>query len=418
MWLCGFHEYSEVDQMSVDLKQDQQSALPIATSDARTMGEFAAEAHRTLSPAVWDYLIGGAETETTIVRNRAALDAREFRPRVLRDVSSVDLSIELFGRRASLPIFLAPIGSLALFDPEAALASGRAASCAGIPMFMSLMAQPTLETVAREISAPLIFQLYVRGDETWLAQMVDRAEATDCAALCLTVDAPVYGRRERDLINRFSSAAAVDRPNFNEEGIPSQIAPQQAALTWKTVEWIRRRTRLPLVLKGIMMPEDAVLAVEHGVDAVYVSNHGGRQLDHAPGALDLLEEVVCTVRGQCVVLVDGGFVRGTDILKAIALGARAVGLGKLQGLALAAGGAETLTRAIGILHEELSVNMALLGCDKLSALGPGYVRKAPPLASPYMRNSSSDLREPVRLRDDLQTRSAISTQVSKPLSKV
>jgi isopentenyl diphosphate isomerase/L-lactate dehydrogenase-like FMN-dependent dehydrogenase len=323
-------------------------------------------------------------------------------------VSSVDVSVELFGRKASLPVFLAPIGSLALFDSDAALASGRAASSTGIPMFMSLMAQPTLETVAREVSSPLIFQLYVRGDETWLAQMIDRAEAANCAALCLTVDAPVYGRRERDLVNRFSSAAAVDRPNFNEEGIPSQIAPQQAALTWKTVQWLRRRTRIPLVLKGIVMPEDAALAAEHGVDAVYVSNHGGRQLDHAPGALDLLEEVVSTTRGKCAVLVDGGFVRGTDVLKALALGAKAVGLGKLQGLALAAGGAEGLTRAIGILREELSVTMALLGCDRLSALGPDYVRKAPPVASPYMRNSSSDLRGPLRSRDwdDLQAMSA------------
>ena len=376
----------------------------MATSDVRAMGEFALEAHRALPPAVWDYLVGGSETETTIVRNRAALDAREFRPRVLRDVSSVDLSIELFGGKANLPIFLAPIGSLALFDSDAALASGRAASSAGIPMFMSLMAQPTLETVAQAVSSSLIFQLYVRGDEGWLGQMIDRAESANCAALCLTVDAPVYGRRERDLINRFSSAAAVDRPNFTEEGIPSQIAPQQAALTWKTVQWIRKRTRLPLVLKGIMTPEDATLAIEHGIDAVYVSNHGGRQLDHAPGALDLLEEVLCGVRGQCDVLVDGGFVRGTDILKALALGAKAVGLGKLQGLALAAGGAEALTRAIGILREELSVNMALLGCDRLSALGPDYVRKAPPVASPYMRNSSSDLRGPLRSRDwgDLQ----------------
>ncbi len=352
--------------------------------------------------------MGGAESEATIARNREALDSREFRPRVLRDVSSVDLSVELFGRKTSLPLFLAPIGSLALFDSDAALTSGRAASSAGVPMFMSLMAQPTLEIVAREVSSPLIFQLYVRGDETWLAQMIDRAEAANCAALCLTVDAPVYGRRERDLVNRFSSAAAVDRPNFSEEGIPNQIAPQQAALTWKTVEWIRRRTRLPLILKGIMMPEDAAIAVEHGVDSVYVSNHGGRQLDHAPGALDVLEEVVSTVRGQCIVLVDGGFVRGTDVLKAIALGARAVGFGKLQGLALAAGGADGLVRAIGILREELNVTMALLGCDRLSALGPEYVRKARPVASPYMCNSSADLRGPLRSRDrdDLQAISA------------
>lgn len=361
----------------------------MVSSEVRTLGEFAAQARRNLPPAVWDYLVGGAETEASIARNRMALDSREFRPRVLRDVSSVDLSVELFGRKMALPIFLAPIGSLALFDTDAALASARAASSAGIAMFMSLMAQPALESVAAEASAPLVFQLYVRGGEDWLASMIDRAEAAGCAALCLTVDAPVYGRRERDLVNRFSSANVVDRPNFNEPGVPSQIAPEQAALSWKTMQWIRARTRLPLILKGIMVPEDAVLAVEHGADAVYVSNHGGRQLDHAPGTLDLLEDVVAAVRGRCIVLVDGGFVHGTDILKALALGATAVGLGKLQGVALAADGSAGLTRAICILREELSVNMALLGCDRLSALGAGHVRKSTPVPTPYLFDSLS-----------------------------
>jgi isopentenyl diphosphate isomerase/L-lactate dehydrogenase-like FMN-dependent dehydrogenase len=348
-----------------------------ASETALTMNELIAQAHRVLPRPVWDYLIGGSETETTIIRNRAALDSREFQPRVLRDVSHIDLSTELFGRKVALPVFLAPIGSLALLDADAGLAAARAASAAGIPMFMSLMAQPALETVASEMSSPLVFQLYVRGGEEWLAQMIDRAETANCAGLCLTVDAPVYGRRERDLANRFSPAAAVDRPNFSERGIPAQIAPEQAAFNWKSVQWIRRRTRLPLILKGIMAAEDAVFAVEHGVDVIYVSNHGGRQIDHAPGALDLLEEIMCALRGRCEVLVDGGFLRGTDILKALALGAKAVGLGKLQGLALAAGGSEGLARALSILREELTVNMALLGCDRLSMLGTNYVRRSP-----------------------------------------
>lgn len=365
----------------------RQGDLTTALRDVLTLRELTAMARRTLPPPVWDYLLGGAETEMTISRNRAALDNREFRPRVLRDVSSIDLSTELFGRKAMLPVFLAPIGSLALFHADAGLASARAASAAQIPFFMSLMAQPTLERVASEITSPLVFQLYVRGDETWLAQMIARAEAANCAALCLTVDAPVYGRRERDLVNRFSSAAAVDRPNFSEQGVPSQIAPQQAALSWKSVQWIRRRTRLPLVIKGIMTAEDAVLALEHGADAVYVSNHGGRQIDHAPGSLDLLEEVMGALRGRCDVLVDGGFVCGSDVLKALSMGAKAVGLGKLQGLALAAGGAEGLARALSILREELTVNMALLGCDRLSTLGTNCVRRSSSPMPPCVRYS-------------------------------
>lgn len=249
---------------------------------------------------------------------------------------------------------------------------------------MSLMAQPSLETVAAGTTAPLVFQLYVRGGQDWLAQMIGRAEGAGCAALCLTVDAPVYGRRERDLLNRFSSAAAVDRPNFKEPGVPSQIAPEQAKFTWDHVAWVRQQTRLPLILKGIMTAEDADLAVQHSVDAVYVSNHGGRQLDHSPGTLDILEEVAPVVRGRCPVLVDGGFVRGTDILKALALGATAVGIGKLQGIALAAGGTDALIRTLDILREELTVDMALLGCDRLSALSADHVRCAAPVPTPYL----------------------------------
>ena len=350
--------------------------------DIRTMQELVAMARQTLAPAVWDYLVGGAETEATIARNRMALDSREFRSRVLRNVSSLDLSTRLLGCAIDMPVFLAPIGSLSLFNDQAALASARAASTMKVPMFMSLMAQPVMERVAPEVVSPFVFQLYVRGDESWISDAVERAEKAGCAALCLTIDAPVYGRRERDLINRFSSAAAVDRPNFSESGIPNQIAPQQAALTWDMIGWLRGRTRLPLILKGIMTAEDAVLATEHGVDVVYVSNHGGRQLDHSPGAIDLLEEIAPQVRGRCQLLVDGGFMHGTDILKAIALGADAVGLGKLHGLALAAGGEAGVVRMLEILREELTINMALLGCTSVEELGADCVRKSTPAYLP------------------------------------
>lgn len=347
--------------------------------DIRTTRELVTLARQALPPVVWDYLVGGAETETTIARNRAALDSREFRPRMLRDMSSIDLSTRFLDRTIDLPVFLAPIGSLALFNAEAALASARAASAMNIPMFMSIMAQPAMESVAPEIASPFVFQLYVRGDENWISAAVARAEKAGCAAICLTIDTPVYGRRERDLVNRFSSAAAVDRPNFSESGVPSQIAPQQAGLTWETIRWLRRQTQLPLILKGIMSAEDALLAVEHGVEVVYVSNHGGRQLDHAPGALDLLADIAPHVRGRCTLLVDGGFIRGTDILKALALGADAVGLGKLHGLALASGGQAGVVRMLEILREELSVNMALLGCRDIGALGPDCVRESGPV---------------------------------------
>lgn len=350
-----------------------------ASQEARTLGELALLARRRLAPDVWDYLVGGAESETTQWRNRSALDGYAFRPRVLRDVSSIDARIQLFGRTHDLPMFLAPVGSLVLFDKSAALACARAAERAAVPLFMSIMAAPSIEEVAS--AAPdltLILQLYIRGDRHWLDKMVARAEAAGCCGLCLTVDTPVYGRRERDLQNRFSSAAAADRVNLGDHRT-EQITVEQAALTWKDVAYLRSRTKMPLIIKGIATPEDASLAVDHGVDAVYLSNHGGRQLDHAGAVLDQLGEIRTRTPATCAILVDGGFLRGTDVAKAIALGATAAGFGKLQGLALAAGGAQGVTRMLELLRDEYLTALALLGCASTSDLSRDHVYACSPL---------------------------------------
>ncbi|MDB5511412.1 MAG: glycolate oxidase [Enterovirga sp.] len=350
---------------------------------ARTAAELFAGGRHRLAPAVWDYLAGGAESEAALLRNRSALDALAFVPRVLRDVSRADPAAQFLGRAIDLPVFLAPIGSLRLFDEAAALASAAAAADAKVPFFMSIMAQPTLEEVAAAVpGCALVLQIYMRGDRAWLGETVARAEAAGCAALCLTVDAPVYGRRERDLENRFSSAAAVDRVNFGDR--PSvQITPEQASLTWDTIAWLRGRTRLPLIIKGILDPADARLCAEHGVDVVYLSNHGGRQLDHADCALNQIAAAAEAVAGRCRIYVDGGFVRGTDILKARALGADLVGLGKAQGAALAAGGRAGLVRLLAILRDEVLTTLALLGCASLAELTASCLRSVAPVAAPH-----------------------------------
>ncbi|MFG1360083.1 alpha-hydroxy acid oxidase [Xanthobacter pseudotagetidis] len=345
----------------------------------RTVAELFQRAHAALDAPVWDYLTGGAESETSLCRNRRALDSLAFVPRVLRDVSRIDLGADFLGTPIALPLFLAPVGSLRLFDPQAAAACARAAEAAGVPMFMSIMAQPTLEEVrASAPGAILVLQLYMRGGRDWLDETVARAEAAGCAALCLTVDAAVYGRRERDLVNRYSSAQAVDRANLGDRK-DVQIAEEQAQLSFDTIAWLKSRTRLPLIVKGVLDAEDARLCAEHGVDVVYASNHGGRQLDHAVAALDQLGDICDAVAGRARVFVDGGFLRGTDIAKARALGADLVGLGKAQGAALAAGGEAGVARLIALLGEELRTTLALLGCPSLGSLGPHLLRKAAPV---------------------------------------
>lgn len=344
-----------------------------------TMAGLLRLAARRLNSNVADYLFGGAESEATIARNRLALDSREFLPRVLRDVSTLSTRRDFFGRSAALPVMLAPIGSLSLLDPRAALASAEAAAAAHVPMFLSIMAQPSLEDISRQSpNTMLVLQLYMRGDRAWLAETVCRAEQANCAALCMTVDSAVYGRRERDLINGFSSAAAVDRVNFADRH-DVQITQEQAALTWEAIDWLRRQTSLPLILKGIMTAEDAALCADRGIDAVYVSNHGGRQLDHAAGTIDQLEAVAAAVAGRCRLFVDSGFLRGTDVLKAVALGADFVGLGKLQAAALAAGGTDGVARMLAILGNEIRSSLALLGCPNIDDLDAAYLRLASPV---------------------------------------
>ncbi|MCS7173035.1 MAG: alpha-hydroxy-acid oxidizing protein [Armatimonadetes bacterium] len=339
-----------------------------------TLRDIVQMARRRLAPYVWDYVSGGAETETTLRWNRLRWARYAFRPRVLRDVRTRSTATTFLGCPLALPVMLAPIGNLGLVHPDGTRTVVRAAGRRGTVAWISTMSERSLEEVAEAATGPLVFQLYVRGDRSWMRRMVRRVEAAGYLALCLTVDVPVYGRRERDLRNRFRPRQEAQRPNLADI-VPDET--YQAALTWEEVRWLRDQTSLPLILKGILTPEDARLAVEHGVQVVYVSNHGGRQLDYAPATADALAEIVGAIEGQAEVLVDGGILRGTDVVKALALGARAALIGKLQCWALAAGGQEGVERALELLQEEIGTTLGLLGVTEVGQLGPEYLTAYP-----------------------------------------
>lgn len=345
--------------------------------DYQCLHEFIPAARARLPDRLWNYLVGGTETETTLRRNRAALDAMAFRPRVLRDVSHTDAAGPILGALARLPVFLAPIGSLESLEPRGAATAARAAALFGVPLMVSSVAQPGLEKTAEAAPARRFFQLYKRGDEAWADEYVRRAAASGYEAFCLTVDSAVYSRRERDITKRF-----VKPWHHDLEGMAFQ-----AALGWDYVEHFKNAFALPLILKGIATAEDALLAVERGVDVIYVSNHGGRQLDHGRGTLDILPEIVSAVAGRARVFVDGGFSRGSDVVKALALGAEAVGIGRLYGYGIAAAGEAGVIRVLELLEIEITECLALLGLTSPSGLDPSFLHAATPVTDPHVHSA-------------------------------
>jgi isopentenyl diphosphate isomerase/L-lactate dehydrogenase-like FMN-dependent dehydrogenase len=359
-----------------DTNPEQLAAKRLAETDTdfQTLHEIVAKARQNLNQNDWDYIVGGAETETTLRRNRLALDELALRPRVLRDVGNVDASVNAFGRTLRLPIVLAPVGSLECFHDSAAASVVRAARAFGAAHMLSSVCQPGLEKVAEAAPEALrIFQLYVRGDEAWVDDHVERAIAHGYAAFCLTVDTAIYSRRERDLAKRH---VVLGRRRASGREF-------QAALDWTTVKRLKNKFDIPLALKGIATAEDAKIALDHGVDWIYVSNHGGRQLDHGRGSMDVLPEIADAVAGRAGIIVDGGFARGTDVVKALALGAQLVGLGRMQCYALAAGGEAALVRMLEILDDEVRRCLGLMGVTKFSALDRSYLAAAPSTTPPH-----------------------------------
>lgn len=344
--------------------------------DFITNQEIIMAARRNLPDNVWHYLTGGAESETTMRRNRFGLDCIAFRPRVLVDVSEIDTVTSFLGHELTIPVMLAPIGSLQSITPEGGVAVAKAAEESGTVNFVSSVTQPSLEEIAAASRNPKIFQLYVQGDMNWVENLLGRVKQAGYSALCLTVDTAHYGHRERQMMDRWLPPS--------RRGVGYEY---RAGLTWETLDAIKEMAGLPFILKGVATAEDARLAVAHGVQAVYVSDHGGRQLDHNRATIEMLPEIVDAVGGRAEILLDGGIVRGSDVLKAIALGARAVAIGKLQGWGLAAAGQAGLVRVLEILRSEIIITMGLLGVTRLDQLNSSYLCQAPPVGLAHEMSS-------------------------------
>jgi 4-hydroxymandelate oxidase len=336
--------------------------------------EYEAAARERLPQMVFDYYAGAADDEVTLRLNRSAYERITLRPRVLVDVSRIDTSLELLGHRLPFPILLAPTAFQRLAHPDGEAATARAARAAGTLFMMAgTLSTTTVEDAAEAVGGPFWFQVYVFRDRRLTEQLVERARAAGCSALCLTVTFPVTGNRERDARNGFALPPGLDMANFrgmeqarfpgtHGSGLAAFVAHQfDPSLTWEAVEWLREFSGLPVLVKGVVTAEDARRAVEHGAAGIIVSNHGGRQLDTAEPTLRALPGVVEAAGAQVPVLVDGGIRRGTDVLKALALGARATLIGRPYLWGLATEGQAGVERVISLLRTELERAMALTG---------------------------------------------------------
>jgi isopentenyl diphosphate isomerase/L-lactate dehydrogenase-like FMN-dependent dehydrogenase len=332
--------------------------------------DYERAAEDLLDPAAFGYFAGGANDEWTLAENRAAFRRWVLRPRMLVDVSGMSTGTTVLGTECSSPVLVAPMAFQRMAHPEGELAMARGAAAAGTVMCLSTLATATVEEVAQASGdGARWFQLYWSSDRGVARDLVERAEAHGYGALVLTVDLPVLGRRERDLRTGFEIPEDIPVPIFlalaeSTTGVsPNDINwAVDASLTWRDLEWLRSISSLPFLVKGILTAEDALLAVESGAEGVVVSNHGGRQLDGVAASLDALPEVVEAVGGRGVVLVDGGIRRGTDVVKALALGAQAVLAGRATLWGLAVGGAEGVQRVLELLRDEVELALALCGC--------------------------------------------------------
>jgi len=343
-----------------------------------TLHELVKAAREKLSKNIWDYLIGGTETETTVRRNRLAIDALAFRPRVLRNVSKIDCSGQLLRERIRIPVALAPVGSLESFDAGGGATVAAAVKEFGVPLFLSSVTKPGLEATAKAApDAFRIFQLYVRGGDDFIDDHVKRAIDAGYRAFCITVDTAIYSRRERDIASRFVKPWRTAATGFDF----------QAGLNWEHIKRFKDKWDIPLILKGIATAEDAALACEHGVHAIYASNHGGRQLDQGRGSLDFLPEIVEAVAGRAKVFIDGAFCRGTDVVKAMALGADLVCIGRLYLYGLAAAGQAGVVRVLELLETEIRTALGLLGVDSFAKLDKSYLHKAEPVRTPHVHSA-------------------------------
>lgn len=352
---------------------------------ATNVSEYQRLAKSKLPKNAFDYYASGAEDEYTLKENRTAFERIRFRPRILIDVTHVDLSTTVLGYRISMPIMVAPTAMQRMAHPDGELATARAAASMNTAMVLSSWATSSVEEVASVGPGLRFFQLYVYKDRKVVEQLVRRAERAGFKAIALTVDTPRLGRREADMKNKFTLPGHLTLKNFEglemgkmdksaESGLASYVAGQiDRSLSWKDVAWLKTITSLPILVKGVLTAEDTEISIQTGAAGIIVSNHGARQLDYVPATIDALEEVVGAARGRVPVFLDGGVRRGTDALKALALGAAGVFVGRPIPFALAVEGEAGVKNVLQMLRDEFELAMALAGCTKLSDIKRGLV---------------------------------------------
>ncbi|KAL6546370.1 Lactoylglutathione lyase [Orobanche minor] len=347
--------------------------------------EYEAIARDKLPKMVYDYYASGAEDQWTLQENRHAFSRILFHPRILVDVSNVDITTTILDYKISMPIMVAPTAMQKMAHPEGELATARGASSAGTIMTLSSWGTCSVEEVASTGPGVRFFQLYVLKDRNVVRQLVRRAEEAGFKAIALTVDTPRLGRREADIKNRFALPPNLTLKNFegldlgtidrtNDSGLASYVADQvDRSLNWKDVKWLQTITKLPILVKGVLTAEDANLAVQAGVAGIIVSNHGARQLDYVPATIMALEEVVKAAQGILPVFLDGGIRRGTDVFKALALGASGVFIGRPVVFALAADGEAGVRKVLQMLRDEFELTMALSGCRSIKEITRAHI---------------------------------------------
>ncbi len=327
----------------------------------QSLFDFEELAHKRISAPAWARVQGGSADELTLRWNHEAYEHIRLRPRTLVDVSKIDTRVQLFGLELPFPILLSPAGFQSLVYPDGDTASARGAGAAKALYVIGSSASMPVDQVAKAATGPVWFQLYVQRDRGFTKDLVQRAESAGCRALCVTVDSPTFGARNREYATQ---GDVPPRPLPNLQG-RDYLDP---TLTWKDIDWLRSFAKTPVLLKGILNPDDAEIAVKAGVSGIMVSNHGARNLDTVPATIDALPHVAEKVAGRVPLIVDGGIRRGTDVLKALALGATAVGIGRPYLYGLGVGGADGVTRVVEILRKELEMAMMLTGRTSLASI--------------------------------------------------
>jgi 4-hydroxymandelate oxidase len=350
-----------------------------------TLDDFEYEATNFTSHTTYEYVIGGAGADLTVRANRTAFERIRLNPRVLIDVSSVDTRLKIFGREHEFPILLAPTGYHKLLHADAELETIKGANEGAATLVAAAFANVTVEAMAAATARPLWFQVYLQTDREFTKELIDRAVASGCEAVCITVDVPVNGPRDRELRAGFRLPPGTERANLAKLGNLIATASHRPSgrniysavhgpdATWKDIDWLRSIVPVKLLLKGILHPEDAELAQKAGCDGVIVSNHGGRSLDSVSATIDALPPIVDRVGRDMTVLLDGGVRRGIDVFKALAKGASAVLIGRPYLYGLAVGGANGVARVIEILRTELEMTMGLVGCPSLSQISSRFL---------------------------------------------